>query len=328
MRTHMAGNHVTVGIVLLVWTVLSLGAAYVRAPRKAPVRGWSWAGLAVILLVESLLILDRLERFRWLWVSTFLTPVAWTGYLLFIDGLVWSLRTDSRLGRAPGRFAALAFWSIPLWLIFEAYNLRLRNWTYVGLPNSAMVCDLGYAWSFATIWPAIFETADFVQSLGIFRRQRRHRIIFKSPTRLTMLALGLLFVTAPVLFPARTGSYLFGAVWMGFALLLDPLNYRWKGRSLLRDLEEGETSTLASFLLSGWICGILWEFWNYWASAKWLYIFPIGQGWKIFEMPLPGYLGFLPFAVECYVMYQFLRTVKNQLLRLRHVHRESVKLGV
>jgi len=260
-------------------------------------------------------------------VSTFLTPVAWTGYLLFIDGLVWSLRTDSRLGRAPGRFAALAFWSIPLWLIFEAYNLRLRNWTYVGLPNGAMVCDVGYAWSFATIWPAIFETADLVQSLGIFPRQRRHRIVFKSPTRLTMLALGLLFVTIPVLFPARIGSYLFGAVWMGFALLLDPLNYRWKGRSLLRDLEEGETSTLASFLVSGWICGILWEFWNYWASAKWLYVFPIGQGWKIFEMPLPGYLGFLPFAVECYVMYQFLRTVKNQLLRLRHVHRESVKLG-
>jgi hypothetical protein len=27
------------------------------------------------------------------------------------------------------------------------------------------------------------------------------------------------------------------------------------------------------------------------------------QQWKIFEMPIPGYLGFLPFALECYVMY-------------------------
>ena len=324
----MPGHHVTLGVALLFLTVLFLGAAYVRAPRKAPVRGWSWAGLAVILGAESLLLLDWLGRFRWLWVSTFFTPLAWTGYLLFIDGLVWSLRADSRLGRAPGRFAALAFWSIPLWLIFEAYNLRLRNWTYVGLPNSTMACGLGYVWSFATIWPAIFETSDFVQSLGIFRRERRHRIVFKSPTRLTILVLGLVFVAAPVLLPARVGSYFFGAVWIGFALLLDPLNYRWKGRSLLRDLEEGETSTLASFLLSGWICGILWEFWNYWASAKWLYVFPIGQGSKIFEMPLPGYLGFLPFAVECFAMYQFLRTVKNQLLKLRHAHRESVKLGV
>ena len=27
------------------------------------------------------------------------------------------------------------------------------------------------------------------------------------------------------------------------------------------------------------------------------------QDWKIFEMPIPGYLGFLPFALECFVMY-------------------------
>jgi hypothetical protein len=51
------------------------------------------------------------------------------------------------------------------------------------------------------------------------------------------------------------------------------------------------------------VCGWLWEFWNNWAAAKWHYVFPIGQGWKIFEMPAPGYLGFLPFALECFVMY-------------------------
>jgi hypothetical protein len=27
------------------------------------------------------------------------------------------------------------------------------------------------------------------------------------------------------------------------------------------------------------------------------------QSWKIFEMPAPGYLGFLPFALEVFVMY-------------------------
>jgi len=27
------------------------------------------------------------------------------------------------------------------------------------------------------------------------------------------------------------------------------------------------------------------------------------QQWKIFEMPAPGYLGFIPFAAECFVMY-------------------------
>jgi hypothetical protein len=51
------------------------------------------------------------------------------------------------------------------------------------------------------------------------------------------------------------------------------------------------------------VCGWLWEFWNYWAAAKWLYIFPMFQGWKIFEMPAPGFLGFPPFALECFTMY-------------------------
>ena len=66
-------------------------------------------------------------------------------------------------------------------------------------------------------------------------------------------------------------------------------------------------------MAAGWTCGILWEFWNYWAAAKWIYIFPIGQSSKVFEMPLLGYLGFLPFALECKVMYEFVRTVRKQL---------------
>jgi len=110
---------------------------------------------------------------------------------------------------------------------------------------------------------------------------------------------------------------LFGPVWLGFALLLDPLNYAGRGQSLLRAWQEGENKRLWSLLLAGLICGVFWEFWNYWATAKWLYVFPLWQDWKIFEMPLPGYLGFPAFAAECYVMYEFLRTARDHLLRAR-----------
>jgi len=75
--------------------------------------------------------------------------------------------------------------------------------------------------------------------------------------------------------------------------------------SLLSGLEQGRRGRLYSLLVSGWVCGWLWEFWNYWAKAKWLYVFPMFQGWKIFEMPAPGYLGFPPFALECFAMYTF-----------------------
>jgi hypothetical protein len=53
---------------------------------------------------------------------------------------------------------------------------------------------------------------------------------------------------------------------------------------------------------------VLWEFFNYWAIAKWTYTVPYFGNVKIFEMPVLGYLGFPPFAVECWVFYIFVRS--------------------
>lgn len=307
----MGDKQITVGILLFVATVVFFTAKYFRAPKQGVLRWWGWAGLLTILLGEFFL-------FRHVpWVATFFTPLMWTGYVLLVDAMVWTLRGESSLGRAPWQFLSLAFWSVPLWLVFEAYNLRLENWTYVGLPDNTIEQGIGCLWSFATVWPAIFETADFVQALGLFRERRKPRTAFAKRTLLSLFVLGLLFVTFPLLVPTQVGRYLFGAVWVGFVLLLDPLNYWWKGQSLLRNHEMGETAIFWSFLVAGLVCGIFWEFWNYWASTRWVYVFPIWQEWKVFEMPLLGYLGFPPFALECFAMYEFLRTVKNQLLRLR-----------
>jgi hypothetical protein len=33
------------------------------------------------------------------------------------------------------------------------------------------------------------------------------------------------------------------------------------------------------------------------------------QSLKIFEMPVPGYFGFPPFALECFTMYVFVRAL-------------------
>lgn len=304
----MAQRSVIAGILLLLVAITLLTFRYLHTPKRGHFRRWGWIGLGIILVAEGLLF----RGFRW--VTVFITPVAWTGYLLLIDAAVWSLRGNSRLGKNPAHFAALAFWSVPLWLIFEAYNLRLENWTYVGLPDSLVVRCVGSVWSFATIWPAIFETADFVKALSFLRPQASRCLRLSSSVHLGIFLMGLVFVTVPVLVPVSVARCLFGPIWVGFILLLDPLNYYANSPSLLRDLEAGRTSTLYSLLTSGLICGILWEFWNCWATAKWIYVFPILQEWKVFEMPLPGYLGFPAFALECFVMYEFLRTLRRLLL--------------
>jgi hypothetical protein len=223
------------------------------------------------------------------------------------------LRGESPLGTRPRAFFKLAFWSLPLWLIFEAYNLRLQNWAYVGLPANPLLQGLGYIWSFATIWPAILGTADFLEALGWFHSKAKRPFVFGPTGHFTFILFGMVLVVAPLLVPVSIGQYLFGAVWVGFVLLLDPLNYWARSPSLLGDLAAGRTARIYSLLVSGLICGVLWEFWNYWAAAKWLYVFPIMQDWKIFEMPIAGYVGFAPFALECFVMFEFVGTVRKQL---------------
>lgn len=311
----MNSAHVPLGMVIVGVTVGFFGLRYFTRHKQGVFRRWGWVGLGILFLAELFLLLGVR------WVSIYFTPLCWTAYLLIVDAAVSSLKGSSRLGDAPRGFFILALASIPLWLIFEAYNLRMQNWTYVGLPANAVLRNIGYGWSFATIWPAIFETADFVKALGYLREPVTPQRPFTRASRTSLVLVGLLFLTVPVLVPIHVGRYLFGPVWVGFVLLLDPLNYRLGGHSLLREWEEGKSSTFWSLIVAGLICGVLWEFWNYWAAAKWLYIFPILQGWKIFEMPLPGFLGFPAFAVECFVMYEFLKVVAKLLFRSRQEKR-------
>ena len=91
--------------------------------------------------------------------------------------------------------------------------------------------------------------------------------------------------------------------------MLDPVN-KWLGRgripTLIDDAQAGRWGRTLSLMAAGLTCGVLWEFWNYWAAAKWIYRLPfLGplESVKLFEMPLPGFGGFLPFALECWVAF-------------------------
>src|SRR3990172_11352967 len=146
-------------------------------------------------------------------VALFFTPIAWTGYILWIDGAIYSVRGRSLLRNQPAEFARLALFAIPLWLIFEAYNLRLENWIYIGLPDNWWLRQLGYAWAFATIWPGIFETAMLLRALDWHAAVPADEIkAAELPQRgigIALLVTGLLMVTIPVIVPQQIGAYLF-----------------------------------------------------------------------------------------------------------------------
>jgi len=262
-------------------------------------------GLAIMMVSETA-TLGGIEPF-----ASWNTPICWTGFILFADAIVYRARGDSWIRSAPREFAALCLASIPLWLVFEGYNLVILNWTYVGLPEHRGLRLFGYAWSFATISPAIFEAAELI---AVWRR-KGHEV---TKTRSQMpglrafvsswlsMIVGFVMLLSPFVVSSAIAPYLAAPLFIGFIFLLDPINKRLGEETLTRD-------RTINLLLSGLLCGVLWEFWNYWARAKWLYIVPIMQQVKIFEMPLPGYLGFPPFAVECFTMYVFVRALYASL---------------
>jgi hypothetical protein len=283
------------GIILTAATATVLVVEFFRA-RRRPLPAHGWLGLAALLFAEYLMF-HGIEP-----AATYFTPFAWTSYLLIADAAIYAITGHSRLREEPLGLFKMAALSIPLWLIFEIYNLRLENWAYTGLPESHLERWIGYGWSFATITPGIFMTAALVESFGWFKEDSRP-IRFSRATQTSFIALGAAMLLVPLVVPKHTAAYLFGLVWLGFLFLLEPINHRLHLPSFLGDLARGSRARLYSFLAAGWVCGWLWEFWNFWSRAGWIYTFPIGQQWKIFQMPAPGYLAFPVFALECFAMY-------------------------
>jgi hypothetical protein len=256
----------------------------------------------VIMITSEAATLARIEPFY-----SWNTPICWTGFILFADSIVYRARGRSWIRSSPRAFVALALLSIPLWLVFEGYNLIIRNWYYTGLPDNRWLRMFGYAWSFATIWPAIFEGADLIAVWAGWAGRAGGAGApgaagSAGAARQASIAIGIFMLTLPFLVPRDVARYLAAPVWLGFIFLLDPINARLGGDSLMADRHRTK-----ALLASGLLCGVLWEFWNYWAGAKWHYSVPILEDWKIFEMPVPGYLGFPPFALECFTMYVFTR---------------------
>jgi hypothetical protein len=268
-----------------------------RPSAAARLPGYALVGLALMVAGEILLLV------RVPLVRQWFTPLMWTGYILLLDGVIRRRKGTSLLSDHPGEFALLALISIGSWVIFEGYNVLLENWRYLDLPESRVARFVGYAWAFATITPGMVLTYELLDSLLPGRNPpsspRLRGSVFWS-----FVIFGLACLVAPLIWRSTWMSPL---VWMGFAFFLDPINGRLGERSFLSEFFTGRFRSMPIMFLAGLLCGFLWEFWNYWAAARWEYNVPYLENVKLFEMPVLGFLGFMPFAVESYAIYVFAR---------------------
>ena len=270
-------------------------------------RAYGIAGTGMIALMGAAILCSRLFPQTGLWrVTMWATPVMWWGYILAVDAWIRCRKGSSLLSSNRGLLLLECILSIGFWCLFEAYNRVMPGWRYINLIDNLPVRFAGYAVSFATIMPGMFVTCELLRTYKVFAGARMPRVRWTRRGLIISVIAGAVFCLLPPFLPAHINGYLWPFVWTGFFFLLEPFNY-WRGMpSIYRDWEQGNSARTSQLFLTGAICGILWEFWNAWAYTKWIYIFPAARLLHIFEMPLAGFLGFLPFALEYFVMFHFL----------------------
>ena len=83
-------------------------------------------------------------------------------------------------------------------------------------------------------------------------------------------------------------------------------------RHILSEMAAGRWSPVISSAAAALFCGFLWEMWNNYSLAHWEYLIPFVNRFKIFEMPILGYAGYLPFGMECAVIEELVKQwIKN-----------------
>ena len=266
-----------------------------------------YVGIVIIGAAEILLFSGNQFVGHWF------TPIVWTGYILFVDALVYKIKGRSLLVNDRLEFLTVAISSIASWWLFEFYNApRFWNsntelwWHYHNLDPNLWIRRLGYDWAFATITPAMLETAELFGVTIFKRKESGTRADLSKATLILMAMVGAVGVIVPLIVPNEWFAPL---IWLSFIFLLDPLNALRGWPSITGDLAHRNWRRMISLLASGLLCGFLWEFWNYWALSKWTYTVPYFGNVKLFEMPVLGFLGFPPFAIECWAMYIFVRSL-------------------
>jgi hypothetical protein len=259
-----------------------------------------WAGFFLIAVFWPLNWLLP----AWTHRTAYLFFPLWLGYVLSVDALVDARAGTSLLRRSPLDFVLLFFASAPAWWLFEMINWRTRNWEYRGGEVfSGVEYLLLSTFSFSTVMPAVFETAELVRTFGWVDHLARGPVL--SPSR--RFAYGLLLAGLAMLGLVLAWPRLFyPLVWGAVFLILEPINLLAGRQTFFDWLKRGDWRPVVALSLGALLCGFFWEMWNYYSYPKWLYHTPGAEFCRVFEMPLLGYLGYLPFSWELFALRNFL----------------------
>ncbi len=225
----------------------------------------------------------------------------WLGYALAVDALVYWRKGTSHLARNWRRYVGLFLVSAPSWWLFEALNSRVQNWNYLGTAGySGLSYFLLASINFSTVIPAVFGAAELASSFAFIRRMKPWiKLRTNIGTILPFFIAGWVMLALMLVWP----HYFFPFLWISVYFILEPVNVWLKNRSLVDWLSRGDWRPVVSLWVGVLITAFFWEMWNYYSYPQWVYSVPGVSFLHVFEMPLLGYGGYLPFALELFALY-------------------------
>ncbi len=285
----------------LLWAVRSGNQnKAVKITTLAAAKRLPWWGFAGIILCLAAWLMAW-QRVTWFWLfqpHTFL-PI-WAGFILFINALALRRSGSCLLLRRPLRFLLLFPVSAGFWWFFEYLNRFVQNWHYTGIEGMGPGEYSYYSsLAFATVLPGVLSMLDLLLTVpalvrGLARCRPLHLPASRWIPRVALAAAsaGLALIG---IFPDQ----LFALLWVAPLVMILALQRLAGRRTLLYPLRSGDWRPLVVPALAALVCGFCWEMWNYFSLARWTYAIPYVQRFHLFEMPILGYGGYLPFGLEC-----------------------------
>ena len=279
---------------------------------------WTWIGIG---LAAGGWVLAWSDLFPAHWRRHAFTPL-WLGYVGIMNALTYRRSGRSPLTHRAAWLAALFPASAAFWWLFEYLNQYTDNWYYTGL-------RAGDGWDyfaqatlpFSTVLPAVASTWAWLKTfprldtLALPAVPARHAYAYPWIGLVGgTIALGGLGVWPEALYPV---------LWLGPVFLLAGLQQLLLGETPLAPLARGDWRPILQPALAALVCGCFWELWNADSLAQWHYSIPYVQRFHIFEMPLLGYAGYLPFGVECALVMNLVAIIVGRKSAMRGVRDES-----
>ena len=272
-----------------------------KHPRR-PAAGfpwWGWLGLGSGV-VFWVLAWTRFEWFGSWQVHTF-TPL-WISYILVVNALKYRISGSCMLTTRPGYLLMLFPTSALFWWFFEYLNRFVQNWFYQGTSFGPGEYFLYATISFSTVLPAVLGTRDLVLESRWIQTGFRRFLHLHCPQPHLLGWVVLLMASVGLTGIGVWPDLLFPLLWVSPLLIIISLQALQGEAHLLEPLAQGDWRMVTACAASALICGFFWEMWNYHSLARWSYEIPYVDRYKVFEMPLLGYAGYLPFGLQCAVI--------------------------